>query len=87
MDVPLGAITPCNRKRDAAAGTTAAITEATGADPNKRVKSPRTAVPPTEATECTGAPGARTSSFSDQYTAPPATRAQTMNAASRVTML
>ena len=87
MDVTLGAITPCNRKREAAAGTTAAITEATGAEPNKRVKSPRTAIPPTEATECTGAPGARTSSFSDQYTAPPATRAQTMNAASRVTML
>jgi hypothetical protein len=41
----------------------------------------------TAATAWGGALGTRTSNFSDQYTTPPATNAQTMNAASRVTML
>ena len=87
VGLPFGAITPCRRKRDACAGANVTAAAGEGAAPNNRVKSPRTAPAPTAATEWAGAVGARTSSFSDQYTIPPATRAQTTNAASRVTML
>lgn len=84
----LGAITPYKRKRDAAAGDkVAAATDAAGAAPNKRVRSPRVVAAGLIATECAGALGARTSSFSDQNTTPPATRAQTMKAASRATIV
>ena len=84
---PLGAITPCKRNRDAcgAAATGAAV--ATDDAPSKRVKSPRTAAVPVTATECAGAVGARTRSFSDQYTTPAATKAQTKNAESRANMV
>lgn len=85
---PLGAITPCKRKRDAAAGDkVAAAPAAAGAAPNKRVRSPRVAAVEVMATECAGALGARTRSFSAQYTTPPATSAQTMNAASRANIV